>query len=79
MSPRDDPKKTDFEKALSERSAPPPFRFAWFDGAEIEQGISRDLELQESTIKLHVRPVPQAGRPQPLPTPAMIAGNAGFI
>ena len=76
MSGKDDPEETDFEKALSERERQV---LRGLMDAKSNKEIARDLELQEVTIKLHVKTLCRKLDARNRTDAAMIARNAGFI
>lgn len=75
MSGRDAPEETDFERGLSEREREV---LRGLIGAKSNKEIARDLELQEVTIKLHVKTLCRKLDARNRTDAAMIARNAGF-
>lgn len=76
MSGKDNPEETDFEKALSERER------QVLRGLMIAQSnkeIARDLDLQEVTIKLHVKTLCRKLDAKNRTDAAIIARDAGFV
>jgi DNA-binding NarL/FixJ family response regulator len=76
MSGKDDPEETDFEKALSERERQV---LRGLMEAKSNKEIARDLELQEVTIKLHVKTLCRKLDARNRTDAAMIARSVGFI
>jgi len=76
MSGKDDPEETDFEKDLSERERQV---LRGLMAAKSNKEIARDLDLQEVTIKLHVKTLGRKLDAKNRTDAAMIARDAGFI
>lgn len=76
MSGKDDPEETDFEKDLSERERQV---LRGLMAAKSNKEIARDLDLQEVTIKLHVKTLCRKLDARNRTDAAMIARDAGFI
>lgn len=76
MSGKDNPEETDFEKSLSDRERQVLRRLM---SAKSNKEIARDLELQEVTIKLHVKTLCRKLEAKNRTDAAMIARDAGFI
>jgi two-component system, NarL family, nitrate/nitrite response regulator NarL len=76
MSGKDDPEETDFEKALSERERQV---LRGLMNARSNKEIARELDLQEVTIKLHVKTLCKKLDARNRTDAAMIARSAGFI
>ncbi|WP_095590618.1 response regulator transcription factor [Actibacterium ureilyticum] len=75
MSGQEDPDETDFEKDLSEREKQV---LRGLMGAKSNKEIARDLDLQEVTIKLHVKNLCRKLDAKNRTDAAMIARDAGF-
>ncbi len=76
MSGKDNPEETDFEKALSERERQV---LRGLMGAQSNKEIARDLDLQEVTIKLHVKTLCRKLEAKNRTDAAIIARDAGFV
>jgi len=76
MSGKEDAEETDFEKALSERERQV---LRGLLGAKSNKEIARELELQEVTIKLHVKTLCRKLDAKNRTDAAMIARDAGFV
>ncbi|MGV8984781.1 MAG: response regulator transcription factor [Cypionkella sp.] len=76
MSGKDDPEETDFEKDLSERERQV---LRGLMAAKSNKEIARDLDLQEVTIKLHVKTLCRKLDARNRTDAAMIARSAGFV
>ena len=76
MSGKDDPEETDFEKDLSDREKQV---LRGLMEAKSNKEIARDLELQEVTIKLHVKTLCRKLDAKNRTDAAMIARDAGFM
>lgn len=76
MSGRDDPEETDFEKDLSEREKQV---LRGLMKAQSNKEIGLDLELQEVTIKLHVKTLCRKIGAKNRTDAAIIARDAGFV
>lgn len=76
MSGKNDPVETDFERGLSDRERQV---LRGVMNAKSNKEIARDLELQEVTIKLHVKTLCRKLDARNRTDAAMIARNAGFI
>lgn len=76
MSGKDDPEETDFERDLSEREKQV---LRGLMAAKSNKEIARDLDLQEVTIKLHVKTLCRKLNAKNRTDAAMIARDAGFI
>lgn len=76
MSGKDDPEETDFEKDLSDREKQV---LRGLMGAKSNKEIARDLDLQEVTIKLHVKTLCRKLDARNRTDAAMIARDAGFM
>ena len=75
MSGKDDPVETAFEKALSDRERQV---LRGLMAAKSNKEIARDLDLQEVTIKLHVKTLCRKLDAKNRTDAAMIARDAGF-
>ena len=76
MSGKDNPEETDFEKALSERERQV---LRGLMSAQSNKEIARDLDLQEVTIKLHVKTLCRKLDAKNRTDAAIIARDAGFV
>lgn len=76
MSGKDNPEETDFEKALSERERQV---LRGLMTAQSNKEIARDLDLQEVTIKLHVKTLCRKLDAKNRTDAAIIARDAGFV
>lgn len=76
MSGKDNPEETDFEKALSERERQV---LRGLMSAQSNKEIARDLDLQEVTIKLHVKTLCRKLDAKNCTDAAIIARDAGFV
>ncbi|WP_417264201.1 response regulator transcription factor [Celeribacter sp.] len=76
MSGKDDPEETDFERDLSEREKQV---LRGLMAAKLNKEIARDLDLQEVTIKLHVKTLCRKLDAKNRTNAAMIARDAGFV
>jgi two-component system nitrate/nitrite response regulator NarL len=76
MSGKDDPDETDFEKDLSDREKQVPRGLL---SAKSNKEIARDLDLQEVTIKLHVKTLCRKLDARNRTDAAMIARSAHFV
>ncbi|KMK67817.1 response regulator transcription factor [Puniceibacterium sp. IMCC21224] len=76
MSGKEDPPETDFEKTLSEREKQV---LRGLMGAKSNKEIARDLELQEVTIKLHVKTLCRKLSAKNRTDAAIMARDAGFV
>ncbi|ALG89946.1 MULTISPECIES: response regulator transcription factor [Actibacterium] len=76
MSGKDSPEETDFEKALSDREKQV---LRGLMSAKSNKEIARDLDLQEVTIKLHVKSLCRKLDAKNRTDAAMIARDAGFV
>lgn len=76
MSGKDDPEETDFERDLSDREKQV---LRGLMAAKSNKEIARDLDLQEVTIKLHVKTLCRKLDAKNRTDAAMIARDAGFI
>ncbi|WP_163850862.1 response regulator transcription factor [Pseudooceanicola aestuarii] len=76
MSGKDGPEETDFEKALSDREKQV---LRGLIGAKSNKEIARELDLQEVTIKLHVKTLCRKLDAKNRTDAAMIARDAGFM
>ncbi|OOY10911.1 DNA-binding response regulator [Thioclava marina] len=76
MSGKDDPEETDFERDLSEREKQV---LRGLMAAKSNKEIARDLDLQEVTIKLHVKTLCRKLDAKNRTDAAMIARDAGFV
>ena len=76
MSGKEDPEETDFEKVLSDRERQV---LRGLMHAQSNKEIARDLDLQEVTIKLHVKTLCQKLDAKNRTDAAMIARDAGFV
>jgi DNA-binding NarL/FixJ family response regulator len=76
MSGKDDPDETDFERDLSDREKQV---LRGVMAAKSNKEIARDLDLQEVTIKLHVKTMCHKLGAKNRTDAAMIARDAGFI
>ena len=76
MSGKDDPEETDFEKDLSDREKQV---LRGLLSAKSNKEIARDLDLQEVTIKLHVKTLCRKLDARNRTDAAMIARSAHFI
>jgi DNA-binding NarL/FixJ family response regulator len=76
MSGKDDPEETDFERDLSDREKQV---LRGLMAAKSNKEIARDLDLQEVTIKLHVKTLCRKLNAKNRTDAAMIARDAGFI
>tara|TARA_Y100000780_G_scaffold54868_1_gene47331 strand:- start:485 stop:1186 length:702 start_codon:yes stop_codon:yes gene_type:complete len=76
MSGKDNPEETDFEKSLSERERQV---LRGLMNAQSNKEIARDLDLQEVTIKLHVKTLCRKLDAKNRTDAAIIARDAGFV
>ncbi|SEK21101.1 response regulator [Pacificibacter marinus] len=76
MSGKDDPEETDFERDLSNREKQV---LRGLISAKSNKEIARDLDLQEVTIKLHVKTLCRKLDAKNRTDAAMIARDAGFV
>jgi DNA-binding NarL/FixJ family response regulator len=76
MSGKDDPDETDFEKDLSDREKQV---LRGLLSAKSNKEIARDLDLQEVTIKLHVKTLCRKLDARNRTDAAMIARSAHFV
>ncbi|MBU0779288.1 MAG: response regulator transcription factor [Alphaproteobacteria bacterium] len=76
MSGKDDPEETDFEKDLSDREKQV---LRGLLSAKSNKEIARDLDLQEVTIKLHVKTLCRKLDARNRTDAAMIARSAHFV
>jgi two-component system nitrate/nitrite response regulator NarL len=76
MSGKDDPEDTDFEKQLSDREKQV---LRGLLSAKSNKEIARDLDLQEVTIKLHVKTLCRKLDARNRTDAAMIARSAHFV
>ena len=76
MSGKDDPEETDFERDLTDREKQV---LRGLMTAKSNKEIARDLDLQEVTIKLHVKTLCRKLDAKNRTDAAMIARDAGFI
>jgi len=76
MSGKEDALETEFEKALSERERQV---LRGLLGAKSNKEIGRDLDLQEVTIKLHVKTLCRKLGAKNRTDAAMIARDSGFV
>ncbi|UOA30870.1 putative transcriptional regulatory protein NarL [Sulfitobacter sp. DSM 110093] len=76
MSGKDNPEETDFEKALSERERQV---LRGLMTAQSNKEIARDLDLQEVTIKLHVKTLCRKLDAKNRTDAAILARDAGFV
>lgn len=76
MSGKDNPEETDFEKGLSDRERQV---LRGLMRAKSNKEIARELDLQEVTIKLHVKTLCRKLDAKNRTDAAMIARDAGFV
>lgn len=76
MSGKENPEETDFERGLSERERQV---LRGLMCAQSNKEIGRDLELQEVTIKLHVKTLCRKLNAKNRTDAAIIARDAGFV